>query len=464
MLISFALALIPLGVLLWQSHQALNRISAVAVTEAERALTRVRLGEQLRTSLTDLERASRQLEVLQTDSLAELTKHHQSQYQQRLSTLCATLISTHAGELCQQQHATLLQGDDGDANAEISPLDARFQQLSEQQAQLVRLLNQELDEQLLNQQTYVGDWQRSIAIQTVIWVVFSLLLVVWGSARISNPVRRLEQMIRALGQAEAPLAPVAIRGPRELNALGGHLMNLDQRLHTLENLRVALLRHAAHELKTPLASLREGCSLLADSVAGPLNEHQQEVVQLLSKSTHRMTVLTEQLLDYNRLLQQAQPDWQQIEVAPLLEETLANHQLALSQRGQGVKMECDIDTLCTDARLLRRILDNLLDNAQAYGQAHSPVWLCLYRHQHLAIVEVANLGNPVASADGAELFKPFQRGLARRADASTGSGLGLSIVADCARLLGGDAQLVDAPGADFCVRVRLPQTHNKDFS
>ncbi|MCH8530017.1 MAG: HAMP domain-containing histidine kinase [Saccharospirillum sp.] len=463
MLLSFALALIPLGVLLWQSHQALNRISAVAVTEAERALTRVRLGEQLRTSLTDLERASRQLEVLQTDSLAKLTEQHQNQYQQRLSTLCATLISNHASELCQQQHRALTQWVETDSDEEPSQLDERFQQLTEQQARLVRLLNQELDEQLLSQQNYVGDWQRSIAIQTVIWVVFSLFLVIWGSARISNPVRRLEQMIRALGQADAPLAPVAIRGPRELNALGGHLMNLDQRLHTLENLRVALLRHAAHELKTPLASLREGCSLLADSVAGPLNEHQREVVHLLSKSTHRLTVLTEQLLDYNRLLQQARPDWQQIEVEPLLEETFANHQLALSQRGQSVKVDCRIKTLCTDARLLRRILDNLLDNAQAYGQANAPVWLRLYHHQHRAIVEVANLGNPATRAEGAELFKPFQRGLARRADASTGSGLGLSIVADCARLLGGDAQLVDAAGADFCVRVRLPHTNNKDF-
>lgn len=463
MLISFALALVPLGVLLWQSHQALSRISAVAVTEAERALTRVRLGEQMRTSLTDLERASRQLAVLQTDSLAELTKQYQSQYQQRLATLCATLVSEQAGELCQQQHQSLTQELADDANQDPGQLDAHFQQLTERQARLVRMLNQELDEQLLSQQNYVSDWQRSIAIQTVIWVLFSLLLVIWGSARISNPVRRLEQMIRALGQAGAPLAPVTIGGPRELNALGRHLMNLDQRLHTLENLRVALLRHAAHELKTPLASLREGCSLLADSVAGPLNEHQQEVVLLLSKSTHRLTVLTEQLLDYNRLLQQAQPDWQHIELAPLLKETLANHHLALSQRGQSVKIDCRIDTLCTDARLLRRILDNLLDNAQAYGQANSPVWLRLYSHQQRTIVEVANLGNPASSAAGAELFKPFQRGLARRADATTGSGLGLSIVADCARLLGGDAQLVDVENVDFCVQVRLPQTENKEY-
>ncbi|WP_410922348.1 histidine kinase dimerization/phospho-acceptor domain-containing protein, partial [Pseudomonas aeruginosa] len=62
------------------------------------------------------------------------------------------------------------------------------------------------------------------------------------------------------------------------------------------------LRHISHELKTPLASMREGTELLADEVAGPLTLDQKEVVAILDNSSKQLQLLIEQLLDYNRKL------------------------------------------------------------------------------------------------------------------------------------------------------------------
>ena len=61
----------------------------------------------------------------------------------------------------------------------------------------------------------------------------------------------------------------------------------------------------------------------------------------------------------------------------------------------------------------------------------------------------------------AKLFEPFQRGKAPRFDSVQGSGLGLSIVSDCARLLGGMAEIVDVNYADVCIRVRLPMVEEQ---
>ena len=69
-------------------------------------------------------------------------------------------------------------------------------------------------------------------------------------------------------------------------------------------------------------------------------------------------------------------------------------------------------------------------------------------------------GTPIPAEMRAKLFEPFQRGTAPRFDAIQGSGLGLSIVADCARLLGGLAEIVDVNYADVCIRIRLPMVED----
>ncbi len=106
--------------------------------------------------------------------------------------------------------------------------------------------------------------------------------------------------------------------------------------------------------------------------------------------------------------------------------------------------------------LFRRILDNLINNAQAYGGQGSPVWVILRQHEKFMLLDVANNGTPIPAELRAKLFEPFQRGKSPRFDSVQGSGLGLSIVADCARLLGGLAEIVDVSYADVCIRIRLP--------
>ena len=452
-LLSFFMALIPLGVLLWQSHSALSDVSRYAIAEAESSVANVRRAENMQKLVNDIERSVLQFSILKTDALSQLAATHLNNYQQNLGSVCLNLGQP---VLCAQQQKQLELLFDSylhESNEELSPI---LQKIRQQQVQLTQVIWALLEQRLQQQQVYAEEAQSHLAWQTVALVVLTLLMVLWASARITAPVKMLDTMIRSIGQASHHFPHDKVDGPRELTELGEQLRWLASRLQQLEALRLILLRHASHELKTPLSSIREGCALLSEQLVGPLNPQQMEVVSLLNGSADRLSVLTEQLLDYNKLLQQAKPEFGWHDSETLLQNCFNDHALSLQQREQKIVLDCQLPRIYTDSMLFRRILDNLINNAQAYGAEGSNVWVNLRLHDKFMLLDVANNGTPIPAELRAKLFEPFQRGKAPRFDAVQGSGLGLSIVSDCARLLGGLAEIIDVSYADVCIQVRLP--------
>ena len=135
-----------------------------------------------------------------------------------------------------------------------------------------------------------------------------------------------------MAREDGELPPLSRQAPKELIDVEKDLHWLYERLQQLEHIRTALLRHAAHELKTPLASIKEGCSLLSENVVGDLNKAQREVLSLLSASTQRLNTLVEKLLDYNLLLQQAKPKFQECDPKRLVTACLEDYALAIQDR------------------------------------------------------------------------------------------------------------------------------------
>ncbi|TGG90227.1 HAMP domain-containing histidine kinase [Natronospirillum operosum] len=447
---SFVLALIPLVVLLWQGHRAFNTVSDRALQESQLAVDQARQMENLDNLIVGIERAVRQHMVIDSEPSRNNALEQIRLYREDLNPTCANLLT----DLCHEQNVQL-----DTLTAQMDPsdnLDVELESLRIQHTQITEQAWQHLDERLIRHQDFVAHQQQSLVWQTIGLVLLTLVFVAWASRRISAPIQRLDRMIRAIGQQNTQPLKANIRGPRELNDLGRRLSWLSGRLQQLEALRLALLRHASHELKTPLASIKEGCSLLSDEVAGALTPRQAEVVSLLNASTDRLSQLTEQLLDYNQLLQQSAPMPSDVDPNQLIEHTLKQHQLSLQQRQQTVTVDCECDQLITDATLFQRMLDNLINNAQAYGDTRGQVSIRLYPQHSAMVLEVANTGPAIPETLRTSVFEPFQRGQARRHDALSGSGLGLSVVADCARLLGGTVSIVDTPSFDTCVQVILP--------
>ena len=408
--------------------------------------------QRLDNAVVDVERSIRQFAVLRNDRVAQLSDNAVDQFAVAADNLCQALS---VPVTCSRLSEQLNQLAEYRSIEDQLLLNAYLASVADSVEQLRDDVEAVITERVKVQQDDLNAMLAKQAWSTAMLVSVSLLLILLGSQLIVNPVNNLKKIIRIMAHSDGQLPPLSKQAPRELIDVEKDLHWLYERLQQLEHIRTALLRHAAHELKTPLASIKEGCSLLSENVVGELNKSQREVLSLLTGSTQRLNTLVEKLLDYNLLLQQAQPKMVDCDVSKLVSACLEDYALAI--QGREVDVKISTPRVRIDEELFRRILDNLVSNAVAHGAIGRPINISLYKENDNLILDVANRGKRIAPESVHTLFEPFIRGAEPRNDNVIGTGLGLSIVADCARLMHGDVQVVDVDYADVCFRVTIGQ-------
>ena len=297
---------------------------------------------------------------------------------------------------------------------------------------------------------------REILTQQVTWaialaVALALVFGIWFTL----PLRRLEDAIVGLGENRLDQV-IAIQGPADLALVGQRLNWLRLRLVELDADKSRFLRHISHELKTPLASMREGVSLLEDGVAGPLNVEQREIAQILRHNTALLQSQIEDLLRFNTAAFEArQLHRQTVDLLQLLEQQIdaqrlqwRARELSVSVVGEPVKIELDAEKIGT-------AVANLLSNAIRYSPLKGSVRIELGTLPGIVRIDFHDQGVGVAMADRERIFEPFYRGERQPLDVVRGSGIGLSIVHEYVAAHGGRVELLqDQAGAHF--RMELP--------
>ena len=297
---------------------------------------------------------------------------------------------------------------------------------------------------------------REILTQQVTWaialaVALALVFGIWFTL----PLRRLEDAIVGLGENRLDQV-IAIQGPADLALVGQRLNWLRLRLVELDADKSRFLRHISHELKTPLASMREGVSLLEDGVAGPLNVEQREIAQILRHNTALLQSQIEDLLRFNTAAFEArQLHRQTVDLLQLLEQQIdaqrlqwRARELSVSVVGEPVKIELDAEKVGT-------AVANLLSNAIRYSPLKGSVRIELGTLPGSVRIDFHDQGVGVAMADRERIFEPFYRGERQPLDLVRGSGIGLSIVHEYVAAHGGRVELLqDQAGAHF--RIEFP--------
>ncbi|GLR72133.1 sensor histidine kinase [Agaribacter marinus] len=454
-LISFLTSLVPLIALLWQSQRDFSHVS---VTTKENTELFVNIASNLRdllSSAQDVQRLVKQYQVLKEPQLKVITDKTLESFIEKLHAFCR--ISKEFKECTSLENSlpTLLEYHGFNDTLVVDAYLARFGQ---SMLKLQRNVNIFVDQRVIEQQQFLANMQIRQGWSTGMLVVLSLVFILFSTQFIVKPVRKLQAIIQSIATSSQSLPVKSSSAPRELLAVEKDLFWLNERLRQLEKVRTALLRHASHELKTPLASIKEGCAILSDNLVGDLNSAQHEVLQLLNNSTERLNLLIVKLLDYNALLQQAEPKLVPVAIYPVIDASVTNSKLLLQQNGQSIGIQLkESQQVKGDEELLGRIFDNLISNAIAYGRKNEIIRIYAHEEEDFLVLDVMNQGNSIPLDIRTEIFEPFKRGAEKRNDKVMGAGLGLSIVADCVRLLNGDISIVDKESVDVCFQIKLPR-------
>jgi two-component system sensor histidine kinase GlrK len=286
-------------------------------------------------------------------------------------------------------------------------------------------------------------------------IVVAVLLALAFGLWLARPFKRLEAAVVGLGENRLDES-IRIAGPVDVRALGRRLEWLRLRLLELDADKSRFLRHVSHELKTPLAALREGVALLEEGVAGSLSDGQREVARILKHNTAVLQAQIEDLLRFNAAAFEArQLVRRPVDLKALVADCVARQRLQWQARQLAVRIEGEAVIAEVDAEKLDMALGNLLSNAIRFSPLRATIRFSVSRLPGRVCIDIVDEGPGVAAADRARVFEPFYRGELQPADAPRGSGIGLSIVHELITAHGGQIELqADGPGAHF--HIELP--------
>lgn len=463
-LVGFGLVAAPLLLaVIW----ALFNLDRLAEQSEQLVMTGVTAAEQNRLlfeQLASTERVARQHAVLQSNDSRELLRSDLTGFTRRLDTMAPLVEKVGAGELAAsvRDHATrtvnTLLATDNTPEQTAAAL-SRFAPLRQDVTRLTTMISGHIESELAGLQDNIRNAQQVSAWQTAALVPGTIVLVLFFTLLVARPIRQIDRAISQLGQSGFS-KPIRIKGPTDLQKLGRQLDWLRLRLLELAQEKNRFLRHMSHELKTPLANIREGTELLLDGTVGELDAPQREVTDILRLNGLKLQQLIENLLSFsawqtkNEVLTRSD-----FPVRALVVAVAKSQRLALQAAQIRLQMDVADDIINADRDKLRTVLDNLLSNAVKFTPRGGRITIRGGRADPYFELEVGDSGPGIPEEERPRIFDAFFQGKREQGGQVGGTGIGLSVVLECIQAHDGTVELVDSDefaGAHF--RLRIPQT------
>jgi signal transduction histidine kinase len=314
------------------------------------------------------------------------------------------------------------------------------------------------------------------AVRERVWFAVLMLLIVFAAAfviqrRFLRPIRSLVAATKRFKDGD-PHAAIDPRGPTELSALGtsfNEMMSVrdaaqtalqramvaEQRanseLREVDEMRNSFLMAISHELRTPLTSVVGYSEFLEESGAQMSRDEIQSAVSAIAEQSKRLQRLLVDLLDVERISRGTiEPNIKETNIRDVLmgvvERCSANQRIKVVVNGPV--------TSYVDSALTERMVENLVVNAIKHTPLDTRIWVKASRSNGVVRLTVEDSGPGVPDDLKTTIFEPFVQG--KVPGHSPGTGVGLSLVSQFAKLQGGRAWVEDRRGGGASFKVILP--------
>jgi len=464
MLFGLGLLALPLLVAIITAALQIRTLATRGQQIVIEGVTAARASQQLFSEIASLERTARLYEVLNDRKLLE-------SYEQENQAFSATRAKLYVNatpwtrrtldQVAVVQHnirSGVLNTPANAAAADAAALTRQFSKMSDLVDAVAKQSNDEIDTEVARLREQTDRARRRLFWEAAGLLPVTLIEIITLTLMVGRPLRQIDRAINEIGHGSIN-NPITVKGPHDLERLGKQLEWLRLRLLEVAQERNRFLRHMSHELKTPLANIREGTELLMDGAVGELDPSQREVMAILRENGIKLQRMIENLLSFSA--------WQtssvgleasEFRLRPVVKQVLENQQLTLLSQRVRLDVQVEDVTLVADRGKIRLILENLVSNAVKYSPKGGTIHIKAATASGSLIIDVADNGPGIPKEDRDHVFEAFYTGRAARSTAVKGTGIGLSVVLEFVAAHGGTVQIVDGeyPGAHF--RIRMPIT------
>ena len=234
---------------------------------------------------------------------------------------------------------------------------------------------------------------------------------------------------------------------------------LYEQVHQANRAKSEFVSLVAHELRTPMTSIRGYADMMGKEMVGPLTPQQEEFTRTIRRNVERMQVLVSDLQDVSRIetgLLKLEP--QPTALNEVLEDALHVTQGQIEERSQAltVKVPQDLPAVHADPTRLAQILINLLSNACKYTPEGGEISVQAWQQDEYVHCAVSDNGVGMSPEDQEQLFTKFFRSESPAVQEMAGTGLGLCIVKNLVEMQGGEIEVESKLGEGTTFTFTVP--------
>jgi signal transduction histidine kinase len=281
----------------------------------------------------------------------------------------------------------------------------------------------------------------------------------------NDTFRRLTKGTRAIAKGEF-WHRLPAHGSDEFAELARDFNVMTEKLGELDRMKKDFVSHVSHDLKAPLASIRQIMHLLLQQIPGALNEQQENLIQLSYNSAERLASMVGNLLDVSRM-EAGTMEYQMAnhDIMPIVKLVMDEFDIQAREKGIRLTMECD--QLCVFAKCDRerivQVVGNLFENALKFSPNNSQI---VTRVGHgkggEILVAVCDSGPGVPDAHKEKIFHKFHQVKSGKKMAGQGVGLGLAICTTIVEAHHGQIWVEDNPAGGSVFSFVLQAAANEE--
>lgn len=295
----------------------------------------------------------------------------------------------------------------------------------------------------------------------VYWGMVAMALILFTRRKIRSayeePMHKMAEATKKVSEGDFSIYVPTIHTADKLDYLDVMIMDFNkmvEELGSIETLKTDFVSNVSHEMKTPIAIIKNYAQLLQAGKAS--QEQEREYAKGIEDAASRLSSLISNILKLNKLEhQRITPKAERYDICRQLCESILLFEDVMEEKGIGLEADMeDTAMIKADASLMELVWNNLLSNAVKFTERGGSIMIRQTSDENYIHVLVSDTGCGIAKASISRIFDKFYQG--DTSHSTEGNGLGLTMVKRVLELMDGEIQITSEEGKGSTFHVILP--------